>query len=434
MSQLGTELIPHSITDKGISLTLMYSKTSQQILFVEAGKDFVDLVVGFLTLPIGCVIKLLSENGMVTPKTVGGIANVFKSIQRLEAEETLCTNKKMLTDLKPVYGLGYLATESELGISREGDLESSNSQGYFTCGASSHCSFVSPRYGAKCPRHNKKMTTQCKMMDGCETPTEIPNVDRHGYVKSSSKYFVTDNLEVFPSSNSLALLKKLKVENMSSLDSIDLRVGTDEVLQLLRASLTSANVLSEVFGNSLREAFVVESNHHYNRSGGGSIKSLEKDHAPEDGPLKESIEIARDWGRGLYNALREVQETAFHSSILNYVRDREQRITSALRDLNSPASTENSHSSRSSSGNGTLKQIRKMTDGDYLMPAPCKEMLMLEKQVDKVMARLCHLTSMDPPELDPSVGAGRPKSATVKPPWTMFQNSRVRLPSRVWHP
>lgn len=83
---------------------------------------------------------------MVTPKTVGGIANVFKSIQRLEAEETLCTNKKMLTDLKPVYGLGYLATESELGISRGSDLEPSNPQGYFTCGASSHCAFVSPRY------------------------------------------------------------------------------------------------------------------------------------------------------------------------------------------------------------------------------------------------------------------------------------------------
>lgn len=62
MSQLGTELIPHGITEKGISITLMYSKTSKQILFVEAGKDFVDLVVGFLTLPIGCVIKVLSES------------------------------------------------------------------------------------------------------------------------------------------------------------------------------------------------------------------------------------------------------------------------------------------------------------------------------------------------------------------------------------
>lgn len=84
---------------------------------------------------------------MVTPKTVGGIANVFKSIQRLEAEETLCgSNKKMLTELRPVSGLGYLATESELGqVSRESDSESSTFQGYFTCGASSHCSFVSPR-------------------------------------------------------------------------------------------------------------------------------------------------------------------------------------------------------------------------------------------------------------------------------------------------
>lgn len=62
MSQLGTELIPHGVTDKGIQIMLMYSKSSQQILFVEAGKDFVDLVVGFLTLPIGCVIKLLSES------------------------------------------------------------------------------------------------------------------------------------------------------------------------------------------------------------------------------------------------------------------------------------------------------------------------------------------------------------------------------------
>lgn len=54
--------IPHGVTEKGIQITLMYSKSSQQVLFVEAGKDFVDLVVGFLTLPIGCVIKLLSES------------------------------------------------------------------------------------------------------------------------------------------------------------------------------------------------------------------------------------------------------------------------------------------------------------------------------------------------------------------------------------
>lgn len=93
------------------------------------------------------------------------------------------------------------------------------------------------RYGVKCPRHNKKMTTQCKMMeDDRETPPINMNTSdssNQGHAKCSRKYFVTDNLEVFPSSDSLALLKKLKVENMSSLDSIELRVGTDEVNTLI---------------------------------------------------------------------------------------------------------------------------------------------------------------------------------------------------------
>lgn len=86
-------------------------------------------------------------DSLITPKAVGGIANVFNSIQRLEAEETLCTNKMMLVDLKPVHGLGHLATEDEIRRSREGTSEPNNSeQSFFLCGASSHCAFVSPTH------------------------------------------------------------------------------------------------------------------------------------------------------------------------------------------------------------------------------------------------------------------------------------------------
>lgn len=94
--------IPHGVTEKGIQITLMYSKSSQQVLFVEAGKDFVDLVVGFLTLPIGCVIKLLSESESVEIESPRWHANIpvlmldgllrilklFSSNRVLEVEET----------------------------------------------------------------------------------------------------------------------------------------------------------------------------------------------------------------------------------------------------------------------------------------------------------------------------------------------------------
>jgi hypothetical protein len=84
-------------------------------------------------------------DSLVTPKTVGSIANVFKSLQRLEAEETLCADRRMLTDPKPVNGLaGSLAAEGDMGL---WSLEANSDipQAYFTCGASSHCSFVSTR-------------------------------------------------------------------------------------------------------------------------------------------------------------------------------------------------------------------------------------------------------------------------------------------------
>lgn len=59
-------------------------------------------------------------------KVVGGIVNVFNSIQRFEVEEIFCINKMMFVDLKLVYGLGYLVIEDEIRCLREGILEFNN--------------------------------------------------------------------------------------------------------------------------------------------------------------------------------------------------------------------------------------------------------------------------------------------------------------------
>ena len=192
---------------------------------------------------------------------------------------------------------------------------------------------------------------------------------------------------------------------------------------MLRASLTSGNVLTEVFGRSLRDTRVVAPHQEivsqYINS--NSMNLLQKrDRVLEDSSLKESMEIARDWGRGLYSAVKEVQDTAFRSSLMNYVKEREHRIGSALRDLSIASSEASSRASSCGTGMRNIKKIR--ANGNFL-PKPCKEMLMLEKQVDKVMARLCHLVSLGP-SLDSAI---KPKLSPVKPPWTMYQpSSRIR--------
>lgn len=48
-------------------VTLLRCKSTGRVLFLEAGKDFVDTLISFLTLPLGTVIKLMLSQGMNIP-------------------------------------------------------------------------------------------------------------------------------------------------------------------------------------------------------------------------------------------------------------------------------------------------------------------------------------------------------------------------------
>lgn len=78
MDVVGDDTVPvltmmqlsESIVSKGIPVTIMYHRVTRQVLFLEAGKDFVDLIMGFLTLPLGSILKLSSESEPSCTKTL----------------------------------------------------------------------------------------------------------------------------------------------------------------------------------------------------------------------------------------------------------------------------------------------------------------------------------------------------------------------------
>ncbi|XVE69080.1 hypothetical protein DITRI_Ditri09bG0121400 [Diplodiscus trichospermus] len=61
-----------------ISLKLLVDSTSQRVLFSEAGKHFVDFLFNILLLPVGTVIRLLTEQDMV-----GCLGNLYESLENL---------------------------------------------------------------------------------------------------------------------------------------------------------------------------------------------------------------------------------------------------------------------------------------------------------------------------------------------------------------
>jgi hypothetical protein len=70
-------------------------------------------------------------------------------------------------------------------------------------------------------------------------------------VKEGTKYMITNTLEIYASAEAIKALITLNIiraERVGDLDTMPVSVVTAEVLQLLKLSFTSTNVLNDVFG------------------------------------------------------------------------------------------------------------------------------------------------------------------------------------------
>lgn len=203
-----------------ISITLLFSKVSRQVLCVEAGKEFVDFLLAFLSLPVGCIVKLLGDASMLMrvhsssdddgplqqssssttnnstiveamednnmikdhhhqkiikekplqscpDKVMTSMANVFDSVQRFE-NSRMCINKKFLLDPKPVGGHGasllaaMTTAAAEDSSGNDGGKGRNLTAGYFRCGHA--CIFMTSKFGTTCPKHNRRMEMKCQIV------------------------------------------------------------------------------------------------------------------------------------------------------------------------------------------------------------------------------------------------------------------------------
>ncbi|CAN0898013.1 hypothetical protein LINGRAHAP2_LOCUS19461 [Linum grandiflorum] len=74
----------------------------------------------------------------------------------------------------------------------------------------------------------------------------VKNINEGGFVKGVVNYMVTDNLEVEPLST-ISILDLLKKLNIQQVEEKVVDIGMDEGLKLLKASLQSKTVLTNVF-------------------------------------------------------------------------------------------------------------------------------------------------------------------------------------------
>lgn len=70
-----------------IPLKVLIHKEEERVVFAEGNADFVDILLSFLTLPMGTISKLLSKHSSSSqPLTIGCFDNLYRSVFNLEAK------------------------------------------------------------------------------------------------------------------------------------------------------------------------------------------------------------------------------------------------------------------------------------------------------------------------------------------------------------
>ncbi|PNX88618.1 DUF674 family protein [Trifolium pratense] len=80
-----------------VTLRVMVNKESNKVMYAEAGKDFVDALFSFLTLPLGTIARRVAEESNIEGVRFGSISSIYQSVTNLD-EQCLWTNtcKEML--------------------------------------------------------------------------------------------------------------------------------------------------------------------------------------------------------------------------------------------------------------------------------------------------------------------------------------------------
>ncbi|XP_020577810.1 uncharacterized protein LOC110022975 [Phalaenopsis equestris] len=229
-----------------ITLKLLIDARSNKVLFGEAGKEFIDFLFSLLTLPLGSVIKLLSP-----PKMIGSIGKLYQSVENL-SDTYLFANSDKSTLLQPKVSTFNVASPLLLGA------EPVTEQKYYIC--TSCDDRITNKSNIMCPHCKRVMSDEIEFVAPYMNHSRSSGVNKgqiaKGFVKQVITYMITDDLEVTPISaiSSVTLINRFSMNKDVQLEEKVVDIGMEEGLALLRASLDSPTVLTDVFCSSNKRA------------------------------------------------------------------------------------------------------------------------------------------------------------------------------------
>ncbi|XP_018856922.2 uncharacterized protein LOC109019147 [Juglans regia] len=207
-----------------VSLKLLIDKKKQRLIFAEADKKCVDFLFSILTLPVGTVAELLKVEGMV-----GCLPSLHNSVKNLSAPCFLNDKSK------------YFLLNPKVAVPGANVSLLLPNDASFTYRKLSLHQLV--HGNNNCRAYIIEDANPIRSCGQCAPTTE------GGYVEGMVTYMVMDDLEVKPMTtiSGITLLKEFNVEEVGAVEEKVVDLGMDEGVKLLKASLQSKTVLTDIF-------------------------------------------------------------------------------------------------------------------------------------------------------------------------------------------
>ncbi|CAO2180957.1 unnamed protein product [Urochloa humidicola] len=254
---------PNANNSATLSMKLLVDTKAGRVLYAEASKDVVDFLFSLLTLPVATAVKLVGQELMV-----GSVGNLYASVDKLDAtyvqpgaakDALLCPNV-----LSPAVAGTKGSSLFCLPAPPPSDPPRPNK--FFRCGSSngsdyyggnSSCrGYVTDTLNWSCPSCGNRMSTEVTFLTSAEPAKSSVEVAAAGFVRGVVTYTVMDDLKVAPMStiSGITLLNTFGITDIGMLQEKTVQLGYAEGLDILRISLQSKTVLTDVFLGKKRKA------------------------------------------------------------------------------------------------------------------------------------------------------------------------------------
>ncbi|KAH6780509.1 hypothetical protein C2S52_011746 [Perilla frutescens var. hirtella] len=229
-------------SDAPLSLKIMINKQKTKVLFAEADSDFADVLLSFLTLPLGKIARVLENHYGDKAPVFGSLSTLYKSLVNLD-------NARFVTEAAQMMLMNPWSSFEDDCRNLKLDISDSRPPKYYTC-SDYWCDFL---FSDNICMYYGSASCDCgKTLNKREIISDPPAADGEGvFTKNTASFIVYDNLRMVPyATGFLQTLRNLGIRDAHGAELRIVNFGIGKVIELLKCCLLSETPLTDLILNN----------------------------------------------------------------------------------------------------------------------------------------------------------------------------------------